>query len=309
MAKFKVGDIVKSVSGDSSNGLIGVVVETDVGSRNEDYLCRFIGFEGHNGDMFSKGSYYTDDYWYLTEDNIELVSKFYVKCKTEERLGNVLQKAEKLGYVWGDRARPTNWKPDCDYNEGIVVFFNDHKEISYSNFSELKLFGTDYTKVKYKVFVSEDPEQEQVARFEPGKRYFFDVEKMPIYICPNGWEKECDGKKVTVDSDGRGYIGIYEISPNWCREISESDFKIGDAVKVIDTGKMYSTRIGTVQKIANGDADILTRFAFGYSPYTENIYTLPGKYIIKGIDDNFVLIQRGFTGKVLLIDKKGLKRW
>lgn len=123
MAKFKVGDIVKSVSDDSSNGLIGKVVEMDSGRFGEKYLCRFIGFKGHNGNMFSKGTYITGDHWYLDEDEIELVSKFYVKCKTCERLGNVLQKAEKLGYFWGDRARATRWKPDCDYNEGIVVFF------------------------------------------------------------------------------------------------------------------------------------------------------------------------------------------
>ena len=71
--KFKVGDNVKSCE---TGSIIGEVIETNSGPNRNMYLCKFPGFDGHRGNGHTNRGrdYSTDDYWYLSEWELELLN-------------------------------------------------------------------------------------------------------------------------------------------------------------------------------------------------------------------------------------------
>lgn len=108
--------------------------------------------------------------------------------------------------------------------------------------------------------------------------------------------------------------GEYVVLENYVPEQkSESnEIKVGDQVKVIDTGCLFTTAVDRVTKMTN-DPSILARYAYDDNKgYSKGIRELSDTYRVIAIDDDkkCILIERkGFFGcEVLLIDKKGLKK-
>ncbi len=100
------------------------------------------------------------------------------------------------------------------------------------------------------------------------------------------------------------------------KEASKSQLRVGDYVKVINTGMMYSTNTKKVIELSNGMDErdnIIARYAYGYSPCAEGKEDLKERYKILTMDNNHVLIENAETfaelKRVLLIDKEGLERW
>lgn len=65
-------------------------------------------------------------------------------------------------------------------------------------------------------------DEEDISKFEPGKKYVFDKEIFKKAESETGevslWVKQCDGKEVLV----HGKVGViwpYFIKPEWCREV------------------------------------------------------------------------------------------
>lgn len=89
----------------------------------------------------------------------------------------------------------------------------------------------------------------------------------------------------------------------------EHIYKVGDKVKVIDTGKLYTTYFKKVELMTD-DAGVLARYA--YDKYSCDCgKTLSGTYTILAIDDTYVLISKNegtLHREVLLIDEKGLMK-
>lgn len=94
------------------------------------------------------------------------------------------------------------------------------------------------------------------------------------------------------------------------RNMSEpaNDIKVGDNVKIVDTGKMYSANDDWVMKNVKDDT-LRVRYAYCDSPYSRNIYELPGTYVVRVIHNDMVYVQRATTdGPCYLINVQGLER-
>ena len=65
-----------------------------------------------------------------------------------------------------------------------------------------------------------------IERFEDGKKYVFDIteaEKNCRFPLDDNWKHDCQGKEVKVIDGLNGRVGIYDINPWWCIEITERD--------------------------------------------------------------------------------------
>lgn len=73
-----------------------------------------------------------------------------------------------------------------------------------------------------KEFMKMRDDEEDISKFEPGKKYVFDKEIFKKAESETGevslWVKQCDGKEVLVLGKV-GVIGPYFIKPEWCREV------------------------------------------------------------------------------------------
>lgn len=94
------------------------------------------------------------------------------------------------------------------------------------------------------------------------------------------------------------------------------DIAIGDTVRVINTGALYTTNVDKVIEMTN-NKKVLARYAYGdskgFEPGKEN--TIIGTYRVLDVDDEKLLIQKNDAfnnsskyGEVLLINKRGVKK-
>lgn len=114
-----------------------------------------------------------------------------------------------------------------------------------------------------------------VEKFEKGKRYVFDaalheadIKDTPLYAFHNlmastfgcDWTKDIDGKEVNVINETNGTVGIYEVTPEWCREITDTEatkyysgkiiFVKGD--DIFKTGHIYEVVNGRIKDLRHG---------------------------------------------------------
>ena len=165
--KFKVGEQykVKDSSSVEYNNIIEITkAKYDVfGHRRFAYeiIENVSGVDTENIiKSFSERSVFANN---LVKVVRELPRKFYVKCKTEERVDNVLKKAEELGYKWNSGDNATAFR---EFEAPVIIFFDRDKTIVY---------GTDikgYEKVRYKDFVAHNDN----SRYT-GKIIFVDGDK------------------------------------------------------------------------------------------------------------------------------------
>lgn len=86
----------------------------------------------------------------------------------------------------------------------------------------------------------------------------------------------------------------------------KNEFKIGDIVKVIDTGKTYSTYEKWIEKYAPEYIDDYSNKSFDV-PFKGDLYRVitTGKHMM--YDVNLVLIQNEYSDQVYIISEDGLK--
>lgn len=131
-------------------------------------------------------------------------------------------------------------------------------------------------------------------------------------VWSDGWVR------VICKSGDRNYETLrfsqYVVLENYVPEQkSESnEIKVGDHVKVINTGHLFTTNVDGVTSMTN-DPSILARYAYDDNKgYSKGIKELPDTYRVIAINDykRQALIERIglFECEVLLIDKKGLKK-
>lgn len=102
------------------------------------------------------------------------------------------------------------------------------------------------------------------------------------------------------------------------RLLSDPDnIAIGDTVRVVDTGALYTTNVDKVIEMTN-NKKVLARYAYGddkgFGHWKEN--TIIGTYRVLDVDDEKLLIQKNNyytnaysdSGEVLLINKRGVKK-
>ena len=150
--KFKVGEQYKVKDSDSNE--YGNIIEItkakyDVfGHRRVTYeiVENVSGVDTEKiGKSFDEISIFADN---LVKVVRELPRKFYVKCKTEERVDNVLKKAEELGYKWNGGQAATEFR---EFEAPVIIFFDRDQTIIYDAFD---CDTKGYEKVRYKDFVA-----------------------------------------------------------------------------------------------------------------------------------------------------------
>ena len=75
---------------------------------------------------------------------------------------------------------------------------------------------------------SGEKESDVTKMFEPGKKYVFDANLCRMDLASIGalsnianvWVNSCDGKVVDVKSPKLGVVDVYEVRPEWCREVA-----------------------------------------------------------------------------------------
>ena len=178
--KFKVGEQYKVKDSDSNehNNIIEIT-----GFNYDLFGCKKVTYEivenvsGVDTEKinksFSKGSKFADN---LVKVVRELPRKFYVKCKTEERVDNVLKKAEELGYKWNSGDNATAFR---EFEAPATLFFDE--TIMYNIFA---CDTKDYEKMRYKDFIVYDDNKRYTGKiifvdgdeeFETG--HVYEIEK------------------------------------------------------------------------------------------------------------------------------------
>ena len=198
--KFKVGERYKVKDSDSNE--YGNIIEItkakyDVfGHRRVTYeiVENVSGVDTEKiGKSFDEISIFADN---LVKVVRELPRKFYVKCKTEERVDNVLKKAEELGYKWNGGQAATEFR---EFEAPVIIFFDRDKTIIYGTFD---CDTKSYEKVRYKDFIAYDDNRRYT-----GKIIFLngDDEFKTGNIC-----KVVDGKIQRDSLTVLPYIGYFE---------------------------------------------------------------------------------------------------
>lgn len=151
--------------------------------------------------------------------------------------------------------------------------------------------------------------------FEKGKRYIFDLEKYRKAMgrseeATPKWACEATGKPVKVISKTRGTALKYGVMPNWCIEAPDETIKVGDRVKVINTGKICPNDTLWVTKNVH-DKVLVAKFSYGDElGYDEGIRSVDSDFIVRVIACNKAYIQMigVYEEKCYLIGLDGLQK-
>ena len=99
------------------------------------------------------------------------------------------------------------------------------------------------------------------------------------------------------------YVDFFDVDFSEC----DNEIKVGDIVKIVDTGKMYPTNSEWVKGHV---PELSVYYAYGDSAgYHEGVKKLDGKYIVRYIDGDMVYVQSNtLFGKCYLVHVGGLKK-
>ena len=150
--KFKVGEQYKVKDSDSNeyNNIIEITGTKPSLFGDKEFTYEIVeNVSGVNTEIIKKSFCEISDF----ADNLvkvvrELPRKFYVKCKTEERVDNVLKKAEELGYKWNAGQNATEFRR---FEAPVTICFDNYKTITFSTFD---YDDAKYAKVRYKDFIA-----------------------------------------------------------------------------------------------------------------------------------------------------------
>ena len=148
--KFKVGEQYKVKDSDSNeyNNIIEITGTKPSLFGDKEFTYEIVeNVSGVNTEIIKKSFCEISEFANcLVKVVRELPRKFYVKCKTEERVDNVLKKAEELGYKWNSGDKATAFR---EFEAPATLFFDE--TIMYN------IFACDtkgYEKVRYKDFIA-----------------------------------------------------------------------------------------------------------------------------------------------------------
>lgn len=171
-----------------------------------------------------------------------------------------------------------------------------HDMKSSDNFDDEDLeFASDYDGEEVKVVMSglgfvggsypvhpdwckEVGEPTFLTKFEDGKSYVFDIEtykKAESAEEVSKWPVECDGRLVSVASEDHGYIDLYGIKPEWCREVSSEYYngKVAfakDCLTIFEAGHIYEVFDGKVEfAYVDGEKGKYPEYTDGFKSFEE----------------------------------------
>lgn len=128
--KFKVGNKVKAKINDQV--LVGVVKETETGSRCDSYLVYFDGWNGgHNGNDVCRGKYEGDHCWYLYGQDLELIERGEnIMKKSDLENGAIVEIRNGDKYILLFNC--------CKYGdkEDLFISLNNGGYLNFSNYNE-----------------------------------------------------------------------------------------------------------------------------------------------------------------------------
>lgn len=235
-------------------------------------------------------------------------TKVRIESKGEYLL--LMELAEKSGYKWNSGDLPTVFNYDDYYLNSKTIVMNHDKTMNVE-------YSCDLDTVSIK----------KVIKFEVGDKVRiredldeFDKNKSPSIvphmlnyageICKiTGIYRNNKTKQYTLESAYYRWLKEWIEPVLTTEEEKVGEITVGDMVRVVNTGALYSTNIRKVKEMTN-DKNVLVRYAYGddkgFYPESER-NELDCEYKVIEISDDFLLIEKKH-GEVLLIEKRGVKK-
>ena len=255
----------------------------------------------------------------------DLKKEVKVKINSKGEYLLLIDLAEKAGYKWFSGANPTSFNDNERYYQSDCIAFypkDIQKRIGRSD-----LYGTCVPLKKVikfevgdKVMVRKDLascDKMEEPRITPSLLNCAEKEFTISCILP---KVGSDKKTYTFNKD----VFRFQWIKKWfepvlpTEEEKTDDIAIGDRVRVVNTGALYTTNVDKVIEMTN-NKNVLARYAYGDDKgYTRGEKTIIlGTYHVLNVDDDGrLLIQKNNyytnaysdSGEVLLINKRGVKK-
>lgn len=123
--------------------------------------------------------------------------------------------------------------------------------------------------------------------------------------------------ECSQDDDFNFYVGAElafdRLKGNECKAAEEGELKVGDYVKVINTGKIYSHPLDiTLRQL--GFSEYGWKIKYGYEPYKDEKFTLRSKFVVKKEADYygvrvFLLDNVTKNDGMIMIEASGVVKW
>lgn len=273
--KFKVGDKVKVVRNDGSRntraafiGAVGVIKHIDICDTKLPYAVEFREENTEYSSCF--GHCEKERGYWCCDEMLELVEKKPNECIVIYRKdSDVIALDKRTGKKAVAKCSPDD---EFDFNIGAKLAFERLREKIYRIVKQYE--------------------------YEVGDKVKF-VDKWSTGTNEDNFGRHDDflGKVLTIEDVRIGYRTIYYkvkeshrkegILKNWwfndnCIEgkavgINESDeIKVGDYVKIVDRGEMYTTYTKKVKELSEENADVMAKFR-----YDNELHDGEGEYLLK----------------------------
>lgn len=255
----------------------------------------------------------------------DLKKKVEVKINSKGEYLLLMDLAEKAGYEWVSGANPTSFNDDGRYYQSNCIILYPEKRIIKCDLSEtcVPLKKVIKFEVGDKVMVRKDLagcDKTKTPSITSSMLHCAGKEFTISHISP-----KIGSDKTKIGSDKKTYIfneSVFSWIKKWfgpvlpTEEEKTGNIAIGDTVRVVNIGALYSTFVDKVIEMTN-DKNVLARYAYdddkGFGDGKEN--TIIGTYCVLNIDDEKLLIQKNDAfnnsskyGEVLLINKRGVKK-
>lgn len=115
--------------------------------------------------------------------------------------------------------------------------------------------------------------------FNKNKKYKFSLDKYrestnTYYIPNDSWTRQCENKYVCLMSKTSGRIDDYTVTPEWCIEVANFKYNVGEIVNIYRNGTYYIKKIEDrmSKKTWYGKRVnyYFVKYAFGYIKIKEN---------------------------------------
>lgn len=299
--KFKVGDKVKVVRNDVEfatrvkNGSVGIIKYIDERSCNSN-LPYAVEFEKESFWFNECWGYCKPDrgYW-CCDEMLELVERKPNECIVIYRKdSDVIALDKRTGEKSIAKCSPDD---EFDFNIGAKLAFERLGEKTYRIVKQDKYEVGD--KVKFVDKWSTGTNEDNFGRHDDFLGDILTIEELKIGLTTTYYKVKESHRK---EGDLKNWWFNDNCIEGKAVEINGSDeIKVGDYVKVVDCGKLYPNYHQKVKEIANNNADVLTKFRYGYVfddargeillKYNMKVYAKKEDlYLLEDIDGGYILI-------------------
>ena len=305
--KFKVGDKVRVVRNDVNRnarnaiiGAVGVIKHTDTCESKLPYAVEFREENTEYNDCFGHCEE-KRGYW-CCDEMLEPVRRKSNECIViYSKDSDVIALDKRTGKKAVAKCSPDD---EFDFNIGAKLAFERLGEKKYRIVKQDEYEVGD--KVKFVDKWSTGTNEDRFGRHDDFLGDILTIEDIKIGLTTTYYKIKESNRKEWYPKNWWFNDKCIE---GKAVEINESDeIKVGDYVKVVDRGKMYTTYTEKVKELSEGNADVMTKFRYGNElDYNEGEYLLKHKMKVYAKERGYCLL-RDINGGYILIGELGIEK-